>query len=131
MNITAVKTDKDRTIIRIEKGMDGNTACGLSSEEILLAIKQAGFKSWRGSCFIGECADINKGKSTHWINVNHDPTPDDPCIVLEESDESAFWLQFIMDENLAERRRVEPLLKEAEGLTAIFFSSRKTARANR
>jgi len=52
-------------------------------------------------------------------------------IVLEESDESAFWLQFIIDENLSERRRVEPLRKESEELTAIFFSSRKTARAKR
>ena len=49
-------------------------------------------------------------------------------IVLEESDESAFWLEFIIDEDLKERKRVEPLLKEAEELTAIFFSSRRTAR---
>ncbi len=49
-------------------------------------------------------------------------------IVLEESDESAFWMEFIIDESLAAGRRVEPLVKEAEELTAIFFSSRKTAR---
>ena len=49
-------------------------------------------------------------------------------IVLEETDESAFWLEFIVDEELLKRKKVEPLLKEAEELTAIFFSSRKTAR---
>ena len=49
-------------------------------------------------------------------------------IVLEETDESAFWLEFIIDENLLKRDLVEPLLKEANELTAIFFSSRKTAR---
>ena len=49
-------------------------------------------------------------------------------IVLEETDESAFWLEFIIDEELLKRKKVEPLLKEAEELTAIFFSSRKTAR---
>ncbi len=49
-------------------------------------------------------------------------------IVLEETDESAFWLEFIIDEDLLKRKRVEPLLKEANELTAIFFSSRKTAR---
>jgi four helix bundle protein len=49
-------------------------------------------------------------------------------IVLGESDESSFWLEFIIDENLAEKRYIEPLLKEADELTAIFFSSRKTAR---
>ena len=49
-------------------------------------------------------------------------------IVLEETDESAFWLEFIIDEQLLKRTRVEPLLKEANELTAIFFASRKTAR---
>ena len=49
-------------------------------------------------------------------------------IVLEETDESFFWLEFIIDENLLKRKVVEPLLKEAQELTAIFVSSRKTAR---
>jgi len=49
-------------------------------------------------------------------------------IVIEEADESAFWLEFIIDENLLKTNLVEPLLKEANELTAIFFSSRKTAK---
>jgi len=49
-------------------------------------------------------------------------------IVLEEADESYFWLEFIIDEQLLKRERVEPLLKEADELTAIFVSSRKKAR---
>ena len=49
-------------------------------------------------------------------------------IVLEEVDESAFWLEFIIDEGLLNKSRVEPLLKEAEELTAIFYSSRKTSK---
>ena len=49
-------------------------------------------------------------------------------IVLEEVDESRFWLEFIIDERLLSEERVLPLLKEAEELTAIFISSRKTAR---
>ena len=49
-------------------------------------------------------------------------------IVLEETDESYFWLEFIIDEKLLKRELVAPLLKEAEELTAIFVSSRKTAR---
>ncbi len=48
-------------------------------------------------------------------------------IVLEETDESAFWLEFIIDENLLKDNLVKPLLQEAEELTAIFASSRKTA----
>jgi len=48
-------------------------------------------------------------------------------IVLEEADESAFWLEFIIDEKLLKKNQVEPLIEEAEELTAIFASSRKTA----
>ncbi len=49
-------------------------------------------------------------------------------IVLEETDESAFWLEFIIDEKLLNESQVSPLLKEANELTAIFFASRKTSR---
>lgn len=49
-------------------------------------------------------------------------------IALEEVDESHFWLEFIIAEHLLKKERVLPLLKEAEELTAIFVSSRKTAR---
>ena len=52
-------------------------------------------------------------------------------IVLEEADESHFWLEFIVDEQLMERSVVQALLKEAAELTAIFISSRKTARAQK
>ena len=49
-------------------------------------------------------------------------------IVLEEVDESRFWLEFIIDEQLLNEDRALPLLKESEELTAIFISSRKTAK---
>ncbi len=48
-------------------------------------------------------------------------------IVLEEADEAAFWLEFIIDENLLNENLVKPLLQEAGELTKIFASSRKTA----
>ena len=49
-------------------------------------------------------------------------------IVIEEADESIFWLEFIIDEDLLKKPLVQPLMKEAEELTAIFIASRKTAR---
>ncbi len=49
-------------------------------------------------------------------------------IVLEEADESYFWLEFIVDEKLLNKERVLPLLNESDELIAIFISSRKTAR---
>jgi four helix bundle protein len=48
-------------------------------------------------------------------------------IVEEEADESCFWLELLIDRGLLAPRRVQPLLKEANELTAIFVASRKTA----
>lgn len=47
-------------------------------------------------------------------------------IVIEEVDESEFWLQFIIDEKLIPKKLIEPLRVEASELTSIFISSRKT-----
>ena len=47
-------------------------------------------------------------------------------IVIEECDESCFWMEFIIDENLLKNDLVDPLLKEGKELTSIFISSRKT-----
>ena len=52
-------------------------------------------------------------------------------IVIEEVDESAFWLEFIIDENLMKKELVQPLLLEAQELTAIFVKSRITAEKNK
>ncbi len=49
-------------------------------------------------------------------------------IVIEEVDESYFWLEFVVDEGLLKKQLVKPLLKEANELTAMFIASRKTAR---
>jgi len=51
-------------------------------------------------------------------------------IVVEESDESLFWLELIGDSGLVESARLQDLLKEADELTAIFVVSRATARKN-
>lgn len=48
-------------------------------------------------------------------------------IVLEEADESWFWIEFLKDEKLVAPKLVAPLLQEAEELTRIFAKSRKTA----
>jgi four helix bundle protein len=48
-------------------------------------------------------------------------------IVIEEADESEFWLGFIMDENLMKREKVLPLFNEAHELASIFIATRKTA----
>ncbi|MCH8317462.1 MAG: four helix bundle protein [Bacteroidetes bacterium] len=52
-------------------------------------------------------------------------------IVIEEADESQFWLEFIIDENLLKKERVLPLFKEAGELTAIFIASRITLKKSK
>ena len=49
-------------------------------------------------------------------------------IVIEEVDETHFWLEFMIDENLLKQDKVDSVLREATELTAIFASSRITAR---
>ncbi len=50
-------------------------------------------------------------------------------VVVEESDETCYWLELIIDGQLIARHLVEPLLQEANELTAIMVASRKTAGA--
>lgn len=47
-------------------------------------------------------------------------------IVLEEIDESLFWIDFLMDEGLMTEGKVKSIREEANELKSIFFASRKT-----
>jgi len=51
-------------------------------------------------------------------------------VVEEESDETLFWLEIIIESNLLPIARVLALVKEADELTAIFTASGKTAKQN-
>jgi four helix bundle protein len=48
-------------------------------------------------------------------------------VVLEEADESAFWLELIIEGELLMAKLVQPLLEEANALVSIMASSRITA----
>ena len=48
-----------------------------------------------------------------------------------EADESTFWLDIIPETKNANIEFVDPLLKEARELTAIFTASNKAAKENR
>jgi four helix bundle protein len=47
--------------------------------------------------------------------------------VEEEADESAFWLELIIDAGLMSDSKIRPLLNEASEIVAIMASSKKTA----
>ncbi|MEJ2196640.1 MAG: four helix bundle protein [Ignavibacteriaceae bacterium] len=48
-------------------------------------------------------------------------------IVIEEADETLFWLQVISDERLIDNDELRWLMTEANELVSIFIASRKTA----
>ena len=52
-------------------------------------------------------------------------------VVEEEADETAFWLELIIDSNIRTEKQIGPLRKEANELVAIMAASRKSAIANR
>ena len=52
-------------------------------------------------------------------------------IVIEEADETEFWLEFIMDEKLIQSRKVLPLFNEAHELSSIFITTRRTAQSKK
>ena len=48
-------------------------------------------------------------------------------IVEEEADETAFWLELIIETSLLSLTKVKPLLTEASEIVTIMTSSKKTA----
>jgi hypothetical protein len=47
--------------------------------------------------------------------------------VIEEADETVFWLELLLDTDIVPKARVQGLLTEANELVAIFVASRRTA----
>jgi four helix bundle protein len=52
-------------------------------------------------------------------------------VVIEEADESAYWLELLIDTGVVKEEMLDSLLKEAQELTAIFNAARNTAKKNK
>jgi four helix bundle protein len=52
-------------------------------------------------------------------------------IVVEEAEETVFWLEMLLESGTVKREQMEALLKEANELLAIFAASYRTARRKR
>lgn len=52
-------------------------------------------------------------------------------VVAEETDETHFWFELLVEAELIEQKLVESLMKECEELLKIFSSSLATAKRNR
>jgi four helix bundle protein len=51
-------------------------------------------------------------------------------VVIEEADESVFWLEVTGEGEILNSRQLGALLQEANEIVAILTAARKTARAN-
>jgi len=51
-------------------------------------------------------------------------------VVLEEADETVFWLELITESGIMPEQKTGELLGEARELTAIFTASQRTAKGN-
>jgi len=49
-------------------------------------------------------------------------------VVVEEADESAFWLELLVESGMVAKARLGDLIAEANELLSIFVASQKTAR---
>jgi four helix bundle protein len=52
-------------------------------------------------------------------------------VVIEEADETAFWLEVLIEAEIVKPAATRNLQKETDELVRIFVSSRETARRNR
>jgi hypothetical protein len=52
-------------------------------------------------------------------------------LVVEEADQSVFWLEMLADCNVVSAHKLEALTDEAQQLCAIFPASRRTAKTTR
>jgi four helix bundle protein len=50
-------------------------------------------------------------------------------VVVEEADETVFWLELIAESEIVAKPRMQDLLQEANELLRIFVASRETAKA--
>jgi four helix bundle protein len=49
-------------------------------------------------------------------------------VVVEEADETIFWLELLIDSGMIAKARLDDLITEANELVSIFVASQKTAR---
>jgi len=52
-------------------------------------------------------------------------------VVAEETDETLFWFELLVEAELAKKSSVQPLMNECEELLRIFSASLATAKRNR
>ena len=103
-----------KRIIRLFAALPKDTAAQILGKQALRSGTSVG-ANYRAVCRAKSTADF-----TNQLRV-----------VEEECDESLFWMELLMDNDLVKPARLTDLMKEADELLAIVVSSAKTARSSR
>jgi four helix bundle protein len=102
------------TIIRFIRTLPKNDEGYILGKQLLRSGTSVG-ANYRSAC---------KGKSTAGFISKI-------TIVEEEADECCYWLELIIEAQIMDKTIVEPILREANELTAIFRAAGKTAKENK
>lgn len=100
-------------VIRFVKFLNGNTVGRVLANQILRSGTSVA-ANYRAACRAKSSKDfINK-----------------IAIVIEEADETMFWLELMKESGLVKENFIQDLYNEANELTAIMVASRKSASYN-
>ncbi|MBZ5629621.1 MAG: four helix bundle protein [Acidobacteriia bacterium] len=117
--ITSPEQLRDRTkafanrIIRLYRALPSKAEAQVIGKQLLRAGTSVG-ANYRAAC---------RGRSRPDFNSRLG-------IVVEEADETIYWLELLAENGIMPQRRLEGLLKEAHELTAIFTASLETSRSH-
>ena len=100
-------------VIRLVETLPKNRTADVLGRQLLRSATSVG-ANYRAAC---------RGRSTAEFQAKLG-------IVEEEADESAYWIEMLTDAGFVKPSLVEPLLREANEITAIIVSSIKTSRRN-
>ena len=100
-------------VMNMAEKLPPTKASNIISDQIMRAAFSVG-ANYRAACRAKSARDfINKLK-----------------IVLEESDETMYWMQVIVKAQIIEEAKMSAIMREADELTAIFAAALKTAISN-
>ncbi|MGB7768801.1 MAG: four helix bundle protein [Verrucomicrobiia bacterium] len=100
-------------IVKLCSALSGNSIAQTLGKQLLRSGTSVG-ANYRAVCRVKSNSDfINKLR-----------------IVEEECDESLFWMELLVDNNLVKANLLSGLMKEADEILAIVVSSAKTARTS-
>jgi four helix bundle protein len=101
-------------VIRMVQALPRNRIAGVIGDQVLRSGTSVG-ANYRGAC--------RSRSQAEFVSKMH--------IVLEEADESQYWMELLVASHVIPEARLQNLMKEAEELVAIAVASINTARRKR